>query len=199
MFRGNKIYKIENGRKKRVFFIPGLRVSFKGKNSVVEVGYPYPKFSGCKIKIGHNCTVSIGTSLNKIRAMTIFADGENSNVIIGDNFSATKELAIHAAYRTCKIGNNCMFGRNIILRCTDGHTVIIDGEVANKPDNIEIGNKVWLADDVSIFKGVKISDNCIVGTKSLVTHSLEHSDFLYAGIPAKCIKKISGWKREAPL
>lgn len=52
MFKGNKIYKIENGVKKRVFFIPGMSIKFKGKNSVAEIHYPLPELKRCRIKLG---------------------------------------------------------------------------------------------------------------------------------------------------
>lgn len=198
MFKGNKIYKLENGNRKRVFFIPGLHIKFKGKNACVEIKAPYPKFSKCMAKLGNNSVLKIGSSPYKVRDAVIFANGDSTNVLIGDNFSATGGLHIHSAENTCKIGDNCMFGRNIILRCTDGHSVLVDDKVANPSQDVEIGDNVWLADDVTVLKGVNIPNNCVIGIKSLVSKSLENECGMYAGAPAKFIKKISGWKREAP-
>lgn len=49
-----------------------------------------------------------------------------------------------------------------------------------------IGDNVWLGRDVTICKGVTIGDNCIIGTKSVVTKSIP-SNSIAVGIPAKVI------------
>lgn len=55
--------------------------------------------------------------------------------------------------------------------------------------DVVIGNKVWLAANVTILPGVLIPDNVIVAANSVVTKNLE-SGYVYGGIPAKKIKKI---------
>lgn len=54
---------------------------------------------------------------------------------------------------------------------------------------IIIGRNVWIGDKVSIFGGVTIGDNVIIGAGSIVTHDLP-SNCMAAGIPAKVIKSL---------
>lgn len=55
--------------------------------------------------------------------------------------------------------------------------------------DVFIGNKVWLATNVTVLPGVIIKDNVIVAANSLVTKDLE-SGYVYGGVPAEKIKKI---------
>ncbi|MGN1156769.1 MAG: acyltransferase, partial [Agathobacter sp.] len=54
---------------------------------------------------------------------------------------------------------------------------------------VKIGDNVWLGAGSTVLKGVAIGDNAAVGAMSLVTRDVE-ADSLYAGNPAKFIKKI---------
>ena len=192
---GNKIYKIDkNGKRKRIFFIPGLSVKFLGENSTVEIKEPIPKFSMCKIRLATNSTFKMGTTQNKIKKMGIFINS-NSNVSIGDNFQLTSNLEIHSGDKDCTIGDDCMFGKNVLIRCTDDHTLLIGEECANPTADIKIDNHVWLAEDVCVLKGVYIAKNSVVGLKSIVTKSIKEEGSVAAGIPAKVVKKITNWRR----
>lgn len=53
---------------------------------------------------------------------------------------------------------------------------------------VEIGNDVWIGDDVRILGGNKIADGCVIGTGSIVTKDTVPYG-IYAGVPAKLIKK----------
>lgn len=59
--------------------------------------------------------------------------------------------------------------------------------------SITIGENVWICANSIILPGVTIADDIIVGAGSVVTRSLLESNSLYAGNPAKFIKKLE-WK-----
>ena len=54
---------------------------------------------------------------------------------------------------------------------------------------IRIGRNVWIGDKVSIFGGVTIGDNVIIGAGSIVTHNIP-SNSMAVGAPAKVVKQI---------
>ena len=54
---------------------------------------------------------------------------------------------------------------------------------------IKIGRNVWIGDKVSIFGGVTIGDNVIIGAGSIVTHDIP-SNCMAAGMPAKIVKQL---------
>lgn len=53
---------------------------------------------------------------------------------------------------------------------------------------IIIGKNCWIGAKVTFLKGVKLGDNCIVATGSVVTKSFSKNSII-AGIPAKVLKK----------
>lgn len=54
---------------------------------------------------------------------------------------------------------------------------------------INIGRNVWIGDKVSIFGGVTIGDNVIIGAGSIVTHDIP-SNCMVAGMPARVIRQL---------
>ncbi|GEM_PF-1230138 len=54
---------------------------------------------------------------------------------------------------------------------------------------IIIGNNVWIGRNVTILKGAKIGDNCVIATGSIVTKEIP-ANCVAAGIPAKPVKKL---------
>ena len=96
------------------------------------------------------------------------------------------------------IGDDCMFGQNIKFMLGDFHKVydINSNMQTNIPKKgITIGNHVWLARDVKIFKDVSIADNSIVANSSIVTKSFKKENVLIGGCPAKILKENINWDR----
>lgn len=204
MFRGNRIYKIDKkGNKKRVLFVPGIHISFKGRNSEVMIFEPLSNIFASRIVCGNNCRVIIKSSSNRIKKLKILASGDNSEVLIGENFSLTNGCEIVAAVESdlnVKIGDDCMFAKNILIRATDGHCVAdkYSGEILNYGKSIEIGNHVWLANNVMILKGGSICANSVVSAGSIITKPCSSENSVYAGIPAKRVKTDIVWDRKFP-
>lgn len=57
----------------------------------------------------------------------------------------------------------------------------------NSQYSVEIGNDVWIGDDVTILGGIKIGDGAIIATRAVVTRDIEPYAIV-AGIPAKVIR-----------
>ena len=208
MFKGNRVYRItEDGKRKAVPFnyVKGLSISFKGKNSVIEIKEPFPKFHHSKIKLGDNSIVKIGADLGcnwKIQKLRVLGLGKNQKVFIGNNFRLNganiilgfeEDLAV-------SIGDDCMFSDNITIQASDRHSVIdlTTKEVLNYGKDINIGNHVWLTGDIEILKGINIADNCIIGRKSVVSKSCDEPNSLYAGTPAIKRKSNISWLVNSP-
>ncbi len=55
---------------------------------------------------------------------------------------------------------------------------------------IIIGKNVWLCANVTVLQGVKIANNIIVASGSVVISDLLEENCLYAGVPAKKIRSL---------
>lgn len=201
--RNNKIFIVDKqGKKHRVPFIWGLKVDFAGENSTIVLHSPVIKFKNSQIFLRSNCTVEIGASKKSAKKLLVLAFDNNLSLKIGDNFSCTNDCQfLFSRERDKKIvvGNNCMFASNVIIRTSDGHTIVdkSTGEVLNYGEDVIIKDNVWLAMNTTVLKGVTIEEGCVIGTGSLVTKSCDEPNSIYAGVPARKIKSNIAWDREA--
>lgn len=203
--KNNKIYIIGTaGKKKLVRKIKGLKVKFYGSDSTVIVHEPLADFLHSSISCGSNCSIEISSSSHRINNLVIFAEADNVQCFIGKNFSCTNRCHIllhREPGLSVRIGEDCMFGTNVVLRTTDAHTIysLDTGKVENFGGSIEIGNHCWLALDVIVMKNVKIADNIVIGTHSVVTKNCDTPNSIYVGSPAKMVKTNINWDRRTPV
>lgn len=196
---GNSLFIVDkNGVRHKVDEIPGLRVVFQGSNSVVEVYSPY-NFFNCVFHIGDRSFVSIKSTKFAIKRLSL-TKMTNSKLIIGENFSCTGcDIENHdETGLDVKIGDDCQFSYGIHIRTSDGHAIYDDNtkEILNVPKTgVTIGNHVWVGMNAIILKDVSIADNVVVGAGALICKSCEERNVIFAGVPAKIIKRGVNWDR----
>ena len=181
--------------------IKNLQINFYGRNNHVEIHEPITIDNKLYISCINNSKVIIKTH-NMYKTMKIYA-GSNSNVFIDANTSAENVIISMAnnKYTSVNIGANCMLSYGILLRTSDGHS-IYDTEqkvILNHPADITIGNHVWISADSKILKGVKIPDNCVIGTNSVVTRKFTEENCIIAGNPASVVKHGINWIKSAQI
>lgn len=54
---------------------------------------------------------------------------------------------------------------------------------------IEVGDGCWIGANATILPGVKIGKGCIIAAGAVVNKNCE-PDYLYAGVPARPVKKL---------
>lgn len=171
------------------------KINDMGKgNNIIFTGSSILK--NCKIYFyGNNNTIRIGDGcfLNEV---TLWLEDNSNSIIIGNNTVMTGKIQIATIEETnVIIGNDCLFSSNISIRTGDSHSITnLDGMRTNLSEDIEIGEHVWVCQNVMIQKGVKIADNNIVGAGAIVTHSIKGiQNAILAGIPARIVKKDANW------
>lgn len=93
-------------------------------------------------------------------------------------------------YDEITIGNGVAISENFTIWDSDAHQMM-NGSEPTQP--IVIGDKVWIGTNVTVLKGVKIGDGCVIAAGSLVTKDVP-ANCLAAGVPAKVIKENVSWK-----
>lgn len=153
--------------------VVACHISIKGKNNKVFIG-ENTKIRDSKIEIsGENCSVSI---LN--------------NCVIGHGcYFVAKESNVNI-----EIGNGCMLSRNVNVMASDGHAIFDDNhERVNHSNSVKIGDGVWLADNVTILKGVSIGEGSVVGINSTLSKSIP-IHCVAVGNPAKVVRESVNWE-----
>ena len=205
--KGNRIYYYKDNKKYETFYIKGLTIRFKGKNSIViiekEINFKRRLFCNRSIiKINGNYNIiKIRKTDYHITNLKIINIKNNNKLKIGKDFYQTGKCIIdfcNLSNKTIKIGNNCMFGIDSRIMCGDFHKIydLKDNKYINKPNkNITIGNNVWLSREVLILKDAKIPNNTIVGARSVVTKEFLKENTIIAGIPSKIVKNNIKWEK----
>ena len=124
--------------------------------------------------------------------------GRNSELILGTNFKITAKSSIIATGgKSVLIGDDCLLSWDILIMSSDFHKIIdkSTGAVVNDPEDIVIGNKVWVGCNTTILKGSVIPDHVVVGAGTIISNKkLDETNAIYAGIPAKKIGNNISWK-----
>ena len=112
------------------------------------------------------------------------------NIFVGDDFYANYDCVILDGAKVT-IGNKVLFGPKVGLYTSnhlfDAKEREIGGCIA-KP--ISIGNRTWLAANVTVLPGVIIGNDVIIGAGSVVTHDIPDK-VIAAGNPCKVIRPIT--------
>lgn len=143
---------------------------------------------GSHTSIGHNnvlgCWMHYGNNGHYSPEIII---GNNCNIGDYNHITAINKIVIGDGMLTGRfvyIGDNAHGG----LSLEEANTPPIKRKLISKGE-IHIGKNVWIGDKVSIFSGVTIGDNVIVGAGSIVTHDIP-SNCLAVGVPAKIVRVL---------
>lgn len=101
-----------------------------------------------------------------------------------------------------KIGSDCLFSKNITIRCGDQPHLLFDrltGEYLDISEGVFIGNRVWIGEEVYITKRATVPSNCLVGARSVVTKRFENEYCAIAGNPSKVVRENVEWIRNISL
>jgi acetyltransferase-like isoleucine patch superfamily enzyme len=205
--------KIKNGLKRllrRVVLVLGniiwLSKIFLSEEQLRLLKMKFKKV-GHDFKLGINYTVlnpkyiSIGSNFSALDRFRIEAwdeyQGESFSpeIIIGNNVCFNSDIHIGCINRI-EIGDNCLFGSRIYITDHDhGDTSLEDLRII--PSNRKLKSKgpviiesnVYVGEGVAILSGVRIGENSIIATNSVVTKDVPENSVV-AGIPAIVIKTI---------
>ena len=142
---------------------------------------------GSRTSIGHHTVLGCWVRYGK--------EYYEPEIMIGSNCSIGEYCHI-TAIKKITIGDGLLTGRFVYIG-DNAHGGLSIEEAETRParrkltskGEIRIGRNVWLGDKVSVFGGVTIGDNVIVGAGSIVTHDLP-SNSMVAGAPAKVVKQL---------
>lgn len=97
---------------------------------------------------------------------------------------------------TIHVGRDCMFSSEIRVMTTDHHVIrdAATGERINPPEDVVIGDHVWVGRGVQMIKGARVGDGSVIGARALVTGEIPPG-CLAVGVPAKVIRSGIVWER----
>lgn len=175
------------------------KIKIKGKNNILQM----PEWSTKVFIYGNNNKVVIADTAQFKGEICIGAPDcytDNCTVSIGENTQSNgTAIRLLEDNSTVDIGDDCLFSTNINIACSDTHSILdFDDNLLNIGKSVNIGNRVWLCQDVKISKNVTIPDGCVVGMGSIVTKSFSEPNCIIAGSPAHVVKRKVKWSKLRP-
>ena len=151
-----------------------IKIGYNGSPFIQSQKGYFSIYNGGKVTFHGKCVIAQGAR--------IFC--ENGKLDIESDVYVNKNLLIQCE-KNIRIGKSALFGWNINIRDTDGHKVMKNGFIEDKSKEILIDRNTWIASDVTILKGSKISEGSIVGCNSVVCGlNVKNKNSLIVGIPA---------------
>lgn len=196
---GNEIIFIKDNQLVSGENIKGLSITITGDNNKITIELPSNFINVSIVMDGDSNEFHLKPTKHRTIRHTTFGMEGGSKISVGSGLSVYRDVHIVAKNgKDITIGDECMFAREIMIRNNDGH-VILDrktGELLNPPEDIVIGDNVWLGMRVLIFKGAVIPKGSVVGAGALVNKKFDEENILIAGTPAKKIRSDIEWRRE---
>lgn len=152
-------------------------VEISGSENVFSIKSPLRIVKNCyfclsglaEVHIGKDCGLNMG----------LYA-------IVNNNYKNKHKLVI---------GDGVFIGKDVIIRTSDGHSILDpeSGRPINEPEDVIIGDNVWIGARNMILKGASIPSHSIVGAQSVVNKKFEEEHVLLAGSPARIVRKGVYW------
>ncbi len=132
----------------------------------------------------------LGKSGNTFHIEPPFRCDYGYNIEIGEDFFSNYNLVILDCAGV-SIGNNVMVGPNVGIY-TAGHPVHFEDRLEGYEFAlpVHIGNNVWIGGNVVINPGIKIGDNSVIGSGSVITRDIP-PDVIAVGNPCKVLRKLT--------
>jgi acetyltransferase-like isoleucine patch superfamily enzyme len=130
--------------------------------------------------IGHGCKIRVH-------------EGE---VSIGEKTVMGQECTI-SAYQRVAIGRECIVADRVMLIDFDHGVVEVERPIRLQgiyKRDVDVGSNVWIGYGACILRGVRIGDNCVVGTSAVVTKDVP-DNAVVGGVPARVLRMRQAPKR----
>ncbi|HET9124624.1 MAG TPA: acyltransferase [Solirubrobacteraceae bacterium] len=146
------------------FICPGVRFEI-GRDARVHLG----RWSW----LGHGCKVRVHEGELRIGAKTVFG----------------QECTI-SAFQHISIGRECIIADRVMMIDFDHGVVEVERPIREQgiyKRDVRIGHNVWIGYGACLLRGVRVGDNAVIGTSSVVTADVP-ANAVVGGAPAKLIR-----------
>jgi acetyltransferase-like isoleucine patch superfamily enzyme len=182
----------------RTTIFVNCKIDVAGNNNHITIA-DYCSFSNVTFLIrGNNNRIRISEGVRFNYGGSLHIEDQHCLIQIGgySTFEQT-HIAVTEPGSQVLIGEDCMFAYDIDVRTGDSHSIIdaTTRQRINYAKNISIGDHVWVGPHCSILKGVAISRNSVVATRTVLTKSFLQEGIIIGGSPSRILKENITWDR----
>lgn len=172
------------------------RIEIRGNHNVIRV-HPTCKLVNVSFRlIGDNLRVELGERVEFSRWGQFLLMGQDAEIRLGEHTTVESARFIAHSGTVLDVGPDCMFAYDVEVRTSDEHSILdaTSGERINPDKSVYIGGHVWFGARSVVLKGVRIGDDSIIATGSIVSRDIGNG-VVAGGIPAKGIRDGVTWDR----
>lgn len=181
-------------------FPKGLNLKINGSNNIIDIYKSSFESTTIKMYRDNNTLLIKQQNVQPITDATIYV-GYGGSIYIGEDCELGNgglELAVAGDYKEkhkMVIGDHTHIARDAIIRTSDGQSLIDPNTnlPTDPPQDVIIGNHVWIMSRCIILKGSYLADGCAVAANSLVNKQFREQNVLIGGTPAKVMKENIRW------
>jgi acetyltransferase-like isoleucine patch superfamily enzyme len=110
-------------------------------------------------------------------------------VVIGPKTVLGQECTI-SAYQHVRIGEQCVIADRAMFIDFDHGSVEVDRPIRQQgiyKRDVDVGSNVWIGYGACILRGVRVGDNAIIGTNTVVTRDVP-ANAVVGGVPARILR-----------
>ena len=162
------LYKMLDGISRahnKLLLVPALRRSFAKCGKGVSIGRRSEISGAENISLGSNVYIGPGATLLTTRARIVIGDwvmsGPNLTIITGDH--------------------------RIDILDRPMMSLSDDEKLTKNDQDVVIGDDVWMGSGVTILKGVRVADHCVIAAGAVVTKDVKPEYSVWGGVPARCL------------
>lgn len=151
--------------------------------------------SEAKLLLGDNITLNsrnFGYHANMMAPVKLMADRPGALIQISSN-TRINGACIHA-YKSIKIGQNCLIAANVQIIDANGHELSFESvenrvHTSSEGYPIVIEDNVWIGINSIILPGVSIGKGSVIAANTVVTKNVPEM-VVYGGNPGRIIKEF---------
>ena len=194
-------------REKHVYLIPykgaildlskNARIYIKGKNLELCTNKLRKSKSEMQLRMEGNAKwyVNNGARLFYNTVIEI-----KDNAVLNTKYFGANGGSVIVCAKEINIGEDVMLGRNNIIYDSDFHQTFDNKMRPGKfAEAVNIEDHVWLTNNVTVLKGVRIGRDSIVTGQTLIRKDFPEDSIIAGGASGKVVAKCNGWSRKKIL
>ena len=166
---------------------------------LTKISFPGARLVRRPVYVRGRKGITYGKGLTTGVGCRIDASSRKKTLKIGNDARFGDYVHINAD-ESVKIGDNILTASKVFI--SDTSHGIYKGDVQDSPETnpstrrtitnpVEIGDNVWIGENVVILPGTKVGDGCVIGANAVLNGGTYEENSMIVGAPGRVVKRFN--------